>query len=163
MPQTVLPLFSEGATLINGVVSYEKRDGWLTYFHACQPVFTHAQNDIKSFRMFTASLVVNGSCKQVEIMKAFGVPPISVKRAVKKFRQGNVAAFYQRQTKRKPRVLTPEVLDRAQQLLSEGIPRKEVAKRLEILPDTLYRAIRAGRLFEVKKKQKKRGPKASEA
>ncbi len=161
MSQTLLPLFCEGATPINGVLSYERRDGWVTYFHACHPVFRHAENDLKSFRMFTASLVVNGSCRQVDIVKAFGVPPISVKRAVKKFRKGDVAAFFERRLKRKPRVLKPKVIEQAQGLLSEGVPRKDVAEKLGIKADTLYRAIRAGRLFEGKKKAKRHGPRAS--
>lgn len=154
MPQALLPFFCEGATPINGVLSYEKRDGFVTYFHACHPVFRHSENDIKSFRMFTASLIVNGSCKQVNIIKAFGVPPISVKRAVKKFREGGAAAFFESHVKRKPRVLKQDVLKEAQALLSEGIPRKEAAEKLGIKPDTLYRAIRAGRLFEGKKKRR---------
>lgn len=154
MPQALLPLFCEGATPINGVLSYEKRDGFVTYFHACHPVFRHEENDIKSFRMFTASLIVNGSCKQVDIIKAFGLPPISVKRAVKKYREGGVASFFERRhAKRKPRVLKQAVLKEAQVLLNDGIPQKEVAEKLGIKPDTFYRAIRAGRLFEGKKKR----------
>ena len=163
MPQTVLPLFVEGMTSINGVLSYERHDGWLTYYHACHPVFRHTEDDVKSFRMFTASLVVNGSCKQMEIVRAFGVSVISVKRSVKKFREGNVAAFFKRGGKRKPRVLTREVMEQAQALLSKGLPRQEVAEKLEIKPDTLYRAMQAGRLFESKKKLKSRDPKASAA
>jgi len=152
MPQLVLPIFLDGQTLITPVLTYEKRDGLVYYFHATHPLFSHAEDDIRSFRMFTASLVVNGCCKQVDIIKAFAVPPISVKRAVKKLREGGPAAFFRRRSKRKPRVLTTDILKQAQELLSSGTPRPEVAEKLDIKPDTLYRAVRAGRLIEVKKK-----------
>jgi hypothetical protein len=49
-------------------------------------------------------------------------------------------------------VLTPEVLKRAQELLAEGQPRSAVAKVLELKPDTLSKAVRAGRLVERLKK-----------
>jgi len=161
MPQALLPLFCEGAVPINNVLSYEKRDGWVTYFHACHPVFRHAADDLKSFRMFTASLVVNGNCKQVEIQNAFGVPSISVKRAVKRFRKGGPSSFFTSQPKRKPRVLTSDVLSEAQSLLGNGVSYQDVARKIGIKSDTLYRAIRAGRLVEGKKKAKIHGAKAS--
>ena len=41
---------------------------------------------------------------------------------------------------------------RAQRLLDEGLETAEVARRLEILPDTLSKAVRAGRLHSAKKR-----------
>ena len=83
MPQLTLPVFPEESTPINLMLAVEKRDGTVYYFHGLLPVFHHAEDDIQSFRMFISQLIVQGSCKQVEIIRAFGVPPISVKRAVK--------------------------------------------------------------------------------
>lgn len=152
MPQLLLPLFRDGETHINAVMTYEKRDGFVYYFHACHPVFMHREDETHSFRMFTASMVVNGSCKQTDIVRAFGVPAISVKRAVKKFREEGAAAFYRRGSKRKPRVLTADVMKQAQELLNNGVARGGVADKLGIKPDTLRKAVAAGRLIETKKK-----------
>jgi DNA invertase Pin-like site-specific DNA recombinase len=108
--------------------------------------------------MFTSQLVVNGSCKQVDIIRAFGVPPISMKRAVKLYREKGPSGFFEKKkTVKKPRVLTPQVLEKAQSLLDEGKNRFEVPKELNIKPDTFYKALRSGKLIErpvVEKKTK---------
>ena len=153
MPQTLLPIFAEESTPINDVLSFEKRAGRVWYFHACMPVFSHEEADYRSFNMFTSQLVDMGQCKQMDIVRAFGVSPISVKRHVKRFRAGGVSAFFGARNAKRPTVWTPEVLNRAQELLNQGKSRKDVADLLEIKPDTLYRAIHSGRLAERKKKE----------
>ena len=152
MPQMLLPIFPSSSTPINNVLSFEKRNGWVYYFHGCHPVFQHKEDDVRSFKMFVSQLYINGSCKQSEIVKAFGVSTISVKRWVKKYREGGPAAFFVQAKDRKPHVLTAEVIDQAQQMLNEGKSRSEVAQALDIKPDTLYRAVRSGKLIEGQKK-----------
>lgn len=152
MPQTLLPIFPSDATRINELISFCKRDGSVYFFHGCLPVFTHAENDLKAFRLFASQLVVNGTCTQAELVRAFGISSISMKRHVKKFRTGGAKAFFAERRKRLPRVLTPEVLKRAQELLAAGQSRAAVAKALEIKLDTLSKAVRAGRLVEPEKK-----------
>jgi len=44
--------------------------------------------------MFTSRLACQGACKQIEIVKAFGVTAKSVKRNVKKFRDMGIQSFY---------------------------------------------------------------------
>ena len=148
MPQTLLPLFPEHTTPINGSLSFHKEDGQVWYFHYCLPVFTHPEDDLPSFRMFTSQLVVTGNCKQAELVRAFGISAISVKRHVKKYYEGGPSAFYQARRARRATVLTPEVAQQAQELLSRGQPRAEVAKALGVKDNTLYKAIREGKLVE---------------
>lgn len=152
MPQAILPLFSDDATPINELISFRRKDGMVYYFHGCLPVFSHPQDDKASFWMFTSQLYVDGNCTQSEIARAFGVTAISLKRAVKKYRQGGgAAAFFQSpRIERNPRVLTADVLGQAQSMLDEGIPRSDIALELNIKPDTLYRAVRSGKLAEKK-------------
>jgi len=166
MPQTLLlPIFPADATPINDLISFCKRDGAVYYFHGCLPVFTHAESDLKSFRLYTSQLVVNGTCTQAELVRAFGISSISMKRHVKRLRAGGSQAFFGPRRKRKPRVLTPEVLRQAQELLAQGEERSAVAKTLSIKLDTLSKAVRAGRLAELSKKKKtaQPAPGASEA
>ncbi len=151
MPQGILPLFADDATPINGLISFQRKNGMVYYFHGCLPLFSHPQDDKASFRMFTSQLYIDGNCKQSEIVKAFGVTSISVKRAVKKYREGGTAAFFQSpHTKRKPRILTDEVVRKAQAMLDDGMSRLDIAKELNIKSDTLYRAVRSGKLTEKK-------------
>jgi hypothetical protein len=85
MCQALLPMIPPGASRINQVVSVVREDGQWTYFCGCQPVFSHAETDRQSFRLITAQLVSQGTCKQVEIISAFGVSKNSVRRSVIKF------------------------------------------------------------------------------
>ncbi len=163
MPQVIYPLYPEGSTPINEVISFAKRDGQVYYFQGCLPVFSHGEGDLRSFRMFTSQLVVNGNCKQIEIVKAFGISVISVKRYVKKYRKGGPAVFYEKTKQRKARVMTPEVIREAQEMFNNGHSRSEVSNRMEIKADTLLKAIQAGRLTDGKKKRNKGAQKASGA
>ncbi len=61
MPQTLLPLIPAGATEINDIVSVAREDDQWTYFHGAHPIFSHSQDDRRSFQMFTAQLVCQGS------------------------------------------------------------------------------------------------------
>jgi transposase len=148
MPQALLPLVPDGATPICDHISVVKENDTWTYFAGVLPVFSHPQDDRDSFRMFTAQLVCNGICKQVDIVKTFGVAPISVKRAVKQCREKGSESFYQPRRGRGASVMTEPVIQRAQELLNQGCSRKEVAQQLKIKRDTLRKAINQGKLTE---------------
>jgi transposase len=118
------------------------------YFCGAQPVFQHPENERRSFRMFTAQLICQGACRQVDIVRAFGVSKNSVIRSVEKYRAGGVNAFYAPRAARGASVMTPEVTAQAQQLLGASSSRKEVAEQLGLKLDTLRKAIQHGRLTE---------------
>ena len=109
-------------------------------------MFHHAENDRRSFQMFTAQLIFQGQCRHVDIVRAFGVSKSSVIRSVNTFRAGDARAFYSTRATRGPSVMTPEVTAQAQQLLGAGESPREVAEQLGIKLDTLRKAIRHGRL-----------------
>jgi transposase len=127
--------------------------GQVTYFNGHMPVFIHAEDDIRTFRMITAQFCINGNVKQAEISRAFGITLISVKRAVKRYRERGVAAFYEEPKRRGPAVLRAQVLSEAQELLDEGLETSEVAEQLGVKRDTLAKAIRTGRLHKPAKKK----------
>ena len=110
MPQALLPLIPDGATVINDRISVVKEGLQWTYFCGIAPVFSHPEEDRASFRMFSAQLVCQGACKQSEIIRAFGVSANSVRRSVAKYKQDGVAGFFQPRKTRKATVLTPDVL-----------------------------------------------------
>ena len=153
MPQILLPIFPPGVTEINNELAFEKRDGRIYYFNRLLPVFSHDEQDLRTFRLITAQFYVNGAATQAEICRAFGVPPISVKRAVKIYRAKGPAGFYAPRPTRGAAVLTAPVLAETQQLLDEGLAVQEVAERLGLKKDTLSKALRAGRLRQLKKKR----------
>ena len=71
--QTLLPLVPDGATPVNDLISVVKEQDQWTWFYGTRPVFGHPQSDRDSFRMFSAQLVCQGACKQVEIVKPHSV------------------------------------------------------------------------------------------
>lgn len=154
MGQQILPLYIEGEYQINEKIHYEydKKTETIYFYLYCHPLYSHGVNDKTSFQLVTAQLIVYGHCRNVEIVKAFGVTPISVKRAVKKYRSGGISAFVNKSQTRGPKVLTDEVLLKAQKLLDEGESRTDVAQHLGIKANTLSKAIQAGKLTEKKSK-----------
>lgn len=154
MPQRQLPIFPAGVTEINNSIAVQKEAGQVVYIHGHLPVFHHEEDDIGSFRMFTSQMIVNGTVKPKEIVKAFGVPSVTVKRYVKVFRDRGAKGFYETRSRQSSAsVLKGEVLERARMLLDQGRTVPEVARELELLANTLHKAIRAGRLPARQKKQ----------
>jgi len=151
MPQQFLPFIAPGATVISKIVSVFCEDETWTYFHGGYPIFYHKADDKKMFRLLSAQLVVSGSCRQVDIIKTFGVSKNSVIRSTNKLREGGSEAFFQpRKGRRRGTVLTPEVLKRAQKLLDQRYSRRDISKELNVPYDTLRKAINQGRLHEHK-------------
>ena len=148
-----LPVFPAGSVEINGAIGVQKEAGVVWYLHGHLPLFHHGERDVRSFRMFTSQMIVSGTVKPKEIVKAFGVPMITVKRYVKLYRDHGTKGFYEA----KPRhssasVLTGEVMVRAQRLFDEGRSVPEVAEELKVLGNTLHKAIHAGCLRGQKKR-----------
>lgn len=154
MPKVQLPIFGEGFTPINSTLSYEKRNGTVTYFNGMMPVFSHDENDLNTFRMITSQFYVNGNVTQSEICRTFGLAPISVKRAVKKYREEGVSGFYKAKKTRGATILRPEILDEIQEQLNQNKEVSEIASDFGIIKNTLDKAISDKRLYKPEKKRK---------
>src|SRR5450756_1697775 len=153
MPQLQLPIFPAGVTDINSRIAVQKEAGRVFYLHGHLPVFQHEEQDVRSFRMFTSQMIAGGTVKPKEIVKTFGVPMITVKRYVKLYRDHGSKGFYEANPRHSSAsVLKGPVLEQAQQLLDEGRSVPEVAAELNVLTNTLHKAIRAGRLRGPQKK-----------
>ena len=154
MPQLILPIFPKGVAHITGDLAVACEGERVAYFHGALPVFTHERGDLATFRMITSQFVVNGNCQQRDIVRTFGVPSITVKRAVKRYREGGPKAFYRPRRTRGPAVLTPAVVERLQALLDAGTEVNTAARELELKPNTVHKAVRAGRVRLPSKKKR---------
>jgi len=153
MPKLQKPIFpSGGPKQISRSISIEVRDKKVVYFNGLLPVFQHAENDLRTFRMYTSSLIDLGEVRQVEIAEGFGVPLPTVKRYLKLLREHDQEAFYSNQKRRSAAVLKGEVRQSVERLLAEGNTVPEIAQATGVKANTLHKAIRAGRLQPVKKK-----------
>jgi transposase len=154
MPQVQLPIFPAGTTKISAEMAFEKRDGKVVYFNGHLPVFMHAQEDVGAFRLYTSQLIVNGTASQRQIVEAFGVPLVTVKRCVKRLRERGPGAFFKPAQRKAGSKLTPERLVQAQQLLDLGRSVPAISQELEVLKTTLHKAIDDGRLKQRTKKKR---------
>lgn len=150
--QLILPCIPRGATEINNVVGVFRNDNLWTYFLGGYPVHFHKADDHKMFRLVTSQLIESSACRQVDIIKAFGVSKSSVIRSQNILRDSGSEGFFKPRAVRTVggKVFTPEVLAQAQSFLDEHYTRSEIAKKLDIKHDTLRKAINDGRLEESK-------------
>jgi transposase len=146
MPQLQLPMFPNGVTHITSELAFEKRDGRITYFNGHMPVFTHEESDIATFRMITSQFCESGYARQRDIIRAFGVTSISVKRSVKLYREKGTKGFYAPRVTRGAAVLVDSVVAQIEELLAGGASTAEVAEELGLKLNTVQKAISAGRI-----------------
>jgi hypothetical protein len=146
MPQLQLPIFPNGVTHITNQLAFSKQDGQVTYFNGHMPVFSHAETDIATFRMITSQFCATGHVKQSDIIRAFGVTSISVKRSVKTYREKGPKGFYIPRVTRGPAVLVADVVSEIEGLLAGGATPAEIAKTLGLKLNTIQKAMREGRV-----------------
>jgi hypothetical protein len=102
VPQLQLPIFCEGVHRITPNLGYQREGDEIVYLHGMMPVFLHRCDDLSSFKMIISQFYINGNAKQSELVKAFAIQPLALKRWVKKYRQGGPKAFFV--SNRKPRI-----------------------------------------------------------
>lgn len=150
--QEQLPMYPNGVTEIAGHITFKKENNVITYFNYSMPVFHHAEDDIRTFRLVTSELYVQGHVKQADIARAFGVTKVSVKRAVKILQTKGPKGFYESRGTRGASVLTAPVLKAVQEELDNGASVATIAEDFGIKKNTLQKAILESRLHQVKKK-----------
>jgi hypothetical protein len=133
-----LPVFADGLTAISEDLAFQREDGEVVYLHGLMPVFQHDEKDLKSFRLITSQWIAQGTVRQGDIVRAFGVPLATVKRYMKLHREPGAAGFFRAPRRRSASVLTAEV-------------RQQASREIGVKGNTLHKAIRAGRLHAFKK------------
>jgi hypothetical protein len=155
MAQLQLPIFPAGVTPINNQIAVVCETEKVVYVLGHQAVFQHGKGDLASFRLFTSQLIDQGTVRHGDVARTFGVPLATVKRYVGLYREQGPKGFFAPRRHRSASVLKEEMNARVQALLNAGKSVPEVGRELDILPNTLHKAIRAGRLQHqpVKKKR----------
>lgn len=146
MPQLQLPIFPDQCTLITSELAFQRCVDTVVYFNGHLPVFSHAIDDIASFRFFTSQLCINGSATQPQIVRTFGVPLVTVKRMCAKLRSEGPEGFFAPKPRREGSKLTRQRLAQAQSMLDSGSDVPRISAELGILQTTLHKAIGDGRL-----------------
>jgi transposase len=151
--QLRLPLLPDDSLDVSDAVAVVVRDGQVWWFHQGLPIGSHVRDDVGSFRLYASMMCDGGACKLVEVQRAFSVSAVSVKRALKQYRAEGARGFFRsRRTPRGAPVMTPERVTQIQELLDQGVDVRVVAEQLGLKRDTVYRAVKAGRLHRPAKK-----------
>jgi len=73
MPVPILPLFSEGMTIINERFAVETRNDVVYWFQGSLPVFRHHKDDQKLFRDFCCQMINLGNATAADLGRALKV------------------------------------------------------------------------------------------
>lgn len=146
MPQIMLPIFPAGVSHITPELAFKMEDGMVTYFNATMPVFQHSESDLQTFKMIVSQFYVMGVVKQSELVRAFGVNELLIKRAVKTYREHGPQGFFTPRRQRGPGVLTEDIRGHVQDMLDQGKTPGDVSQHLGLKVDTIRKAILNGRL-----------------
>lgn len=138
----MLPMVPHGATVISNNLSVVNENDTWTYFYGCDPIATHAADDRIAFQLFTASFINAGRCRNIDIIRVFGVSKSSVIRSVNKYSKGGAKSFLiQKATRGNRTLLTPKKIAEAEDYFSQGFNTREISELIGIKYGTLSKAI----------------------
>jgi len=145
--QLLLPIFPREVKLITATLGVFSRDGIVNYLHCGVPIYSHAAEDLNSFRYISSNFVLQGLCKKVEISRFFGVSYDSVKRNARRLAEHGERAFFGNDHRGGHCYkLVPSVLDRMQRQLDAGMSNSEIARQEGVTEGAVRYAIKQGKL-----------------
>lgn len=145
--QLHLPLFPKDIKLITATIGVFSKDGIVNYVVSGLPVFSHSEEDVKSFRYITSKLILQGLCKRSDISKCFGVSYDSVKRYVKRLEEHGDQGFFKNDLRQGSCYkLLPDVLNRMQKHINDGKTNSEIARLEGVTEGAVRYAVKQGKL-----------------
>lgn len=147
MSQLLLPVFPKDTELITPTLGVRQKGGVVYYLHSGVPIASHEVEDLIKFRYITSNLILQGLCKNKDIVGCFHVSGDSVRRWKKKLIEEGEAAFFKAENRQGHCYkLMPEVLTRIQEKLDEGSSVNSIAKAEGISEGSIRYAISKERL-----------------
>ena len=138
--QSLLPGLPDGAIKIGTSVSVLTKEENVTYFVGSDNYFSHRAEDEQGRRFAVTSLIGNGHVRARDVEEVLHIPHRTVMNWMKQYRSEGPASFYRPPLQAKPRVMTGDKSLECAQLLAEGYPMAEVARRAGIQESTLRKA-----------------------
>ena len=145
--QLILPLFPVKTEMITPTLGIYKRDSIITYLHCGVPIYSHAEEDLMSFRYITSKFIVQGLCRLIEISDCFHVSYDSVKRYVKRLEEMGEAGFFSKGNRMgHSSKLLPAVIERMQRYMDKGKSNSEIARLEDVTEGAIRYALKKGQL-----------------
>ncbi len=143
--QLHLPLFPKDARLINDHVGVYEKNGIIQYIVNGMPIYSHAKDDINSFRFITSNFIEQGLCRKVDIERFFNVSEDSVYRYHKKFKEEGEEGFFGIDARRgKAHKIFGDRRIRIQSKLDKGQSVNSIAKEEGLQESAIRYAIKQG-------------------
>jgi hypothetical protein len=147
MAQILLPLFPEETRMLTSNLGVKEIEGTVYYYLSGMPIYSHGVEQRDRFRYCTSNLLVQGLCRNVDIVRVFHVSTDSVRRNKKLLIEKGESAFFTGTKRvRRGHKLTATVLVSIQKKLDENRSVNSIAKGLNISEGSIRYAIKQGRL-----------------
>lgn len=92
--QIQFPIFSATTKMLSATWRVYEKDGFVYYLHNGSPVHVHEKEDLNTYRYIPGNIIVNNGVKPSRLSKVFGVAVRSLKRYVRRYREGAADAFF---------------------------------------------------------------------
>ena len=147
MGQLLLPLFPHDTRMITLTLGVREHNGFVYYLHSGMPIFSHEIGDMPMFRYITSNLILQGLCRNQDIVEAFNVSTDSVRRWKRILSEKGESAFFTAESRHGwSHKLLPEVLERIQSKLNKCQSVNSIAKEEGLSEGSIRAAIKLGRL-----------------
>jgi DNA-binding NarL/FixJ family response regulator len=138
--QSFLSGCPDGAVKVGNAVSVLAKEDKVTYFVGSDNYFSHPVEDEQGRRFALSSLIGNGHVRARDVEEVLHIPHRTVMNWMKQYRSEGPASFYRPPPQARPRVMIEDKRLECAQLLAEGYPLAEVARRAGIQESTLRKA-----------------------
>jgi transposase len=147
MSQLLLPLFPSDSQLITPSLAVYEHEDYVYYLHCGMPIHSHHKDDMQKFRYVTSSLILQGLCKNSDIVEVFHVSNSSVCQWKKKLEEGGEQAFFGIENRHGHSYkLLPAVLSRIQSKLDAVQSVNSIAKEEGLSEGSIRYWIKMGQL-----------------
>lgn len=147
MGQLLLPLFPTDTEMITPVLGVREQGGIVFYLLSGMPIYSHEKGSLHRFRFITSNLILQGLCKNVDIVRVFHVSTDSVRRWKKRLEEEGEEAFFKEENRHgRSHKLLPDVLERIQHKLDKGQSVNSIAKQEGLSEGSIRYSIDQGRL-----------------
>ena len=148
MGQLLLPLFPNGTQQLTPYIGVREYEGQVHYLLNGLPIYSHSKADHLRFRYITSHLLLQGLCKNQDVVDLFQVSHDSVRRWKKKLSEGGESVFFGVSESRHGHSskLFPEVLERIQSGMNTGKSVYSIAKEEGVSEGSIRYWIKQGQL-----------------
>jgi transposase len=148
MGQLLLPLFPSETKMLTPVLGVREIEGYIHYLLSGLPIYHHSKDDHLRFRYISSHLVLQGLCKNQDIVDLFHVSADSVRRWKKKLSEEGESVFFGVSEGRHGHSskLFPSVLERIQSEMDKGKSVYSIAKKEGVSEGSIRYWIKQGQL-----------------